>query len=353
MNQYSLDPVDMDQDADTVATAWFARQRSGEMTPADAAELERWLAADAAHVTAYDAVELTWRAAEALRAEPQVLAFREAALRARPAPSRRVVWGAIAASFVFAIVGGGAAYQTGHLSRLLPSRQIQDQEFRTGVGQQATVKLPDGSVVTLNTDTRLRTRADKNRRLLYLDRGQAYFAVAKDASRPFVVTAGGRTITALGTAFDVRVGPREFKVTLVEGKVRVETPAPTPAPTAAPDEPRPQAAARQVTELTPGSQLAATDDRHWSLTATDVDKETGWLRGQLIFEREPLGAVAAELNRYSTKKIVVIDPEAAARPITAAFRPGDVDGFVRAIRDYGFVRVVAEDEHSIRIRSAS
>jgi len=103
--------------------------------------------------------------------------------------------------------------------------------------------------------------------------------------------------------------------------------------------------------MTAGSELAATDYRHWNVTTTDVEKQTGWRRGQLIFERERLGDVVEEMNRYSTKKIVVLDKKAAATPITAAFKPGDIDGFVRAARDYGFVAVVKDGDRTVELRS--
>jgi transmembrane sensor len=340
--------LEAEGDRDEIATAWFARRRSGAMTAEGAAELETWLEADPANRAAFDAVELTWRAADALRAEPEVLSLREAALKARYLPRRGLMGAGLAA----AIVAGAVVLSPFALGSLGALRALHDQEFRTGVGQQATVKLPDGSVVTLNTDTILRTREAEGRRLLYLDKGQAYFKVARDPSRPFVVAAGGRTVTALGTAFDVRVGPREFKVTLVEGKVRVEAPASAVglalARAGAPVTPGPV----QATEMTAGSELAATDYRHWNVTTTDVDRETSWLRGQLIFERERLGDVAEELNRYSTKKIVVLDERAAGTPITAAFRPGDIDGFVRAVSDYGFVVVVSDREKVVELKAA-
>ena len=335
-------------DRDEIATAWFARRRSGAMAAEDAARLEAWLEADPANRAAWDAVELTWRAADALRAEPEVLSLREEALKRGRLPRR----GLMAAGLAAAVVAGAAVLSPLALGSMGVLRSLHDQEFRTGVGQQATVKLPDGSIVTLNTDTVLRTRQAEGRRLLFLDRGQAYFKVARDPARPFVVAAGGRTVTALGTAFDVRVGPREFKVTLVEGKVRVEAPA-SPvglalAKAGAPLAPGPM----QATEMTAGSELAATDNRHWNVTTTDVERETSWLRGQLIFERERLGDVVEELNRYSTKKIVVLDAAAAATPITAAFKPGDIDGFVRAVRDYGFVEVVSDGENRVELRAA-
>lgn len=341
--------LDAGADRDDIATAWFARRRSGALTAQGAVELEAWLEADPANRAAWDAVELTWRAADALRAEPEVLSLREDALRARYLPRRRLMGAGLAA----AVVAGAVLLSPVALGSFAALRALHDQEFRTGVGQQATVKLPDGSVVTLNTDTVLRTRQDEGKRLLYLDKGQAYFKVARDPARPFVVAAGGRTVTALGTAFDVRVGPREFKVTLVEGKVRVEAPASAVglalARAGAPMAPGPV----QATEMTAGSELAASDYRHWNVTTTDVDKETSWLRGQLIFERERLGAVVEELNRYSTKKIVVLDDKAADTPITAAFKPGDIDGFVRAVRDYGFVEVVSDGDKVVELKAAS
>jgi len=334
-------------DRDEIATAWFARRRSGVITAQELAELEAWLAADPANRAAYDAVDLTWRAADALRSDPEVLSLREDALKARYLPRRRLFAGGLAAAIVAATVLLSPLALTG----VGALRSLHDQEFRTGVGQQATVKLPDGSVVTLNTDSVLRTRADKDKRLLFLDRGQAFFKVAHDAKHPFVVAAGGRTVTALGTEFDVRVGPRDFRVTLVQGKVRVEAPATAVglalAKAGAPLTPGPI----QATEMTAGSEFAALDNRHWNVTTTDVDKETSWLRGQLIFERERLGEVAEEMNRYSTKKIVV-DADAANIPITAAFKPGDIDGFVRAVKDYGFVQVVRDGDGSVELKSA-
>jgi transmembrane sensor len=343
------DPFDepaMD-DRDEIATAWFARRRSGAITAAQAAELEAWLADDPANRAAYDAVDLTWRAADALRSDPEVLSLREEALKARYLPRRRLAGFGLAA----AVAAGAVLLSPFALTGLGALRSLHDQEFRTGIGQQATVKLPDGSIVTLNTDSVLRTRADKDKRLLFLDKGQAFFKVAHDPKHPFVVAAGGRTVTALGTEFDVRVSPRDFRVTLVQGKVRVEAPASAIglalAKAGAPVAPGPV----QATEMTAGSEFAATDNRHWNVTTTDVDKETSWLHGQLIFERERLGDVAEEMNRYSTKKIVV-DGAAADIPVTAAFKPGDIDGFVRAVKDYGFVEVVSESDKTVELKSA-
>src|SRR5690606_34195438 len=117
-------------------------------------------------------------------------------------PRRNFLRPALAAGLAIAILGGSGVLT---VQNLLGPKPLATQAFRTELGQRSTVTLPDGSVVTLNTDTVVRTRADGERRLVYLDKGQAFFEVAKDPRRPFVVTAAGRTVTALGTAFDVRV----------------------------------------------------------------------------------------------------------------------------------------------------
>lgn len=328
----SADPM---PDIDDLAAGWFARQRAGDMMAAEAEALDAWLDTDPAHRAALDALSRAWMRAEAARDDPEILAWRE---RAR----RRVYWPharAAAAVLLAAVLLGGAGWQLGRAGLLPWSGRFYDQEFQTDLGQRATFTLRDGSKVTLNTGTRLRTVAAQGRRLVYLDRGQAYFRVAKDASRPFVVKAGGRTITAIGTAFDVRVEPKRFEVTLVEGRVRVETPSARPAKAAAP----------QTTELTPGAQLVASTAADWSVQQTNTARETSWLAGRLMFENEPLGAVAEEFGRYSERRIVFADPELARTPVTGTFRSGDLSGFVRALEQYQLARVVEETDDTVRL----
>ena len=326
-------------DVRDIAAGWFARRRSGGFTGRDQQALDAWLDADPAHVEAYAAVERAWLGAAAVRADPRVLARRQALLKARG--RRAFAIRAMAASLIVAVLGGGVA----GVQVLTGPKPLATQAFRTDVGQRSTVTLPDGSMVTLNTDTVVRTRADGERRLVYLDKGQAYFKVAKDRRHPFVVHAAGRTVTALGTAFDVRVDRGALKVVLVEGKVRVESPthAPKPAPPAA----APQAG--QATEMVAGSQLVAPDDADWRLTRTDVTRETSWIRGQIIFDDEPLGAVVEELNRYSDQKMVIRGQGLAATSISGTFKPGDLRGFAEALEGYRLARVEQQSEGEVRI----
>jgi transmembrane sensor len=310
------------------AVAWFTRQRGG-LGEAETRELDAWLEADATHAEAFEAVARAWARMELPREAPEMLALRAKALEVVP-ERRPVVW-RMAAGIAAAVALGGGLYGWDTLR----FKEYPDQTFRTEVGQRSTVTLPDGSVVTLNTDTVLRTRSDGEKRVLYLDRGQAYFKVAEDRAHPFEVHAAGRTVTALGTAFDVRVERGRFAVTLVEGKVRVETPSPKPATAAA--------SAVQDVELVAGNQFTALDDTRWSVGRADTARETAWRTGWLTFQNQPLGEVVAEFARYSERQIV-LDPKLAQRPITGRFKAGDVDAFVQALAAYDVARLETDRE---------
>jgi len=324
-----------------IAAGWFARQRSGDMTPDDRAELRAWLEEDPAHRIAYLSVRRAWGGSALLRADPQVLEIRQywSKHRTRRGLSR------IAAGLAAAVVLSSAGLVSWRV--VTGPHPLADAAYRTAVGRQSTIKLPDGSEVTLNTDTVLRTRADRDRRLVYLERGQAFFRVAKDHRHPFVVAAAGRTVTAIGTAFDVRVDNGAFAVTLVEGKIRVEAPVPAKASGQGPQ----RAVNFQATEMTAGSRLVATAQEPWRVMPANVVVDTSWTRDILIFDNQPLSAVVSELNRYSDKKIVVADDNIRSTPISGTFRPGDIDSFVRTIQAYRLARAGEDTPEAVQLRA--
>ena len=335
-------PAHQSADPLETATDWFARRRSGEMTAADAQALEAWLAADPVHAEAYQAAERMWldTGLDAIREHPRILALRERGLN-RTRRRWMVAIPAVAACLAVIVAAPSMLGRGAPLAPELFAPSIQ-QEFRTSVGQRTTVKLPDGTAVTLDTDTVLRTRETETRRMVWLDKGQAFFRVHKDPSRPFVVSAGGRTVTALGTAFSVKVAPKTFEVVLVEGVVRVESPVratPIGLPTGR----------VQATEMQAGSELTALDTRHWSVREADATAETAWLHGRLVYKGAPLSEVVADMNRYSEKKIVIRDADVARRALSGTYRAGYIEGFVRAVQDYGLARVAANDEGEVEL----
>ncbi len=311
------------------AAEWDVRLRSADCTAAEREAFAAWCAQDPAHARAIDELQSGLQALRrAYPSNPRLRAMRDQASGLRP-PRRYwpIAAGIAAAALVTAAVGGwlpdangsgGGSLATMELSRRAPS------VFQTAVGEQSTVTLSDGSQVVLNTHSRLVVNFTPERREVTLVAGQALFEVAKNHARPFVVRAGSRQVTALGTAFDVRLDGRQVRVTLIEGKVSV---APSRGALAA----LPLAAR----ELAPGQQLVALGvSPVVKVAAADVAVETSWRSGTLVFNDTPLGEAVAEINRYTTTPIRVADPELGSLRINGRFRTSDPDDFLSAVVAY-------------------
>src|SRR5262249_47969299 len=159
----------------------------------------------------------------------------------------------------------------------------------TRVGEISQVRLVDGSLATLDTDTVVRNWQVKGDRFVELVRGRARFQVLQDARHPFSVIANGRSVTALGTDFDVYLRRDSVRVTLIQGRLRVHAQDLPPI------------------DMTAGYQLTAIDGG-WALAQTDVAPSVSWTQRQLSFDDSTLHEVVDELNRYSSRKIVIKDP---------------------------------------------
>lgn len=166
------------------------------------------------------------------------------------------------------------------------------QRFATEIGAREMATLSDGSRVTLNTDTELHVAFAAGERTVILDRGEAMFEVESDAKRPFVVEAAGRRVTAIGTTFLVRRHANAVAVTLMEGRVKVES----------------HGALRM---MEPGQRLILRDSGAIGLDRPAIDSITSWRRGELVFRDTPIAEAVAEMNRYTRK------------PIRLAADPGD------------------------------
>jgi len=306
------------------AVAWRYRQEQPEWSPDDQSALDAWLEESTAHRVAWLRAEYGWRKVGRL-----------ASLRS-PAgpvaePQRRPlvrVWrpAAIAASLALAVGLGSLALTGGFMHKA----------YATEVGGHATVPLADGTKIELNTDTKLRADLEKKQRTVWLDRGEAYFEVAHDASRPFVVYAGERKVTVLGTKFSVRRDGDRVIVAVADGRVRVEEVKAKKPPTVV---------TRGDTVI---AEPAATLVTPKSIER--VDSELAWRRGLLEFDKATLGDAAEEVNRYNHKKLVVEDPQAAAIRITGSFEAENIDAFARLLRQ-AFGLNVQEDGDEIRISS--
>nr|WP_307367557.1 FecR domain-containing protein [Brevundimonas sp. SORGH_AS_0993] len=298
------------------------------MSRLEAQRLETWLAADPARRAALDEVARTWDAADAVAADSAICEMRQAALQAHGAPGRRL-WGAparwaVAAALLLTLSGivmFGA-------SRLVPPPP-EVQVYRTGVGERAVVTLADGSQATLNTATVLAVDYRPRRRGLRLIAGEAWFDVARNPDRPFVVTAADHQVTAVGTSFNVRLDPGRLRVAVSEGRIKLSD--------------------AQSTAL-----AAVTAGQSADLKASGLVLQRGgpvagdWREGRLTFDGVTLGEAVAEINRYRKTPILVAEPNLERLRISGVFDVGESSDFLRALPLSQPVRVVRA-EGSVRI----
>jgi transmembrane sensor len=287
------------KDSDLAAAQWLARRNDADWTGAEESEFEAWLAASPVHRVAYLRVEAGWRRAERLMDLPQTEEWRPSAFK-------------LAAAFALvAMLGAGSAYV------LLTPR---DRTYATPVGGHETVSFADGSRIELNTDTVLRARMTTSERVVWLEKGEAYFQVKHDPAHPFVVMAGERRITDLGTKFVVRQDQSRFQVAVVQGRVWLDASVRQPS--------------RQVALLLPGDVATATAKtmsvRHEAMKT--LANQLGWRQGVLVFSHATLAEVAGEFNRYNSRQIVIADPKSANRVIGGTFPARDLDAFTNAVQ---------------------
>lgn len=288
-----------------IAGDWLARRDSGRWTEDDQRRFEQWLNESPLHRVTYLRIEHAWERSARL----SVLgAGGKGATRVSEPGFPYLRRGmAIAASVLFAIAlsVGGYRFWAG-----------SGELYVTPVGGLTAVPMPDGSKVTLNTDSEVRVAVSDDERLVELRQGEAFFEVARDPARPFIVLAGDKRVIAVGTKFSVRREANDIEVVVTEGKVRVETEASSSA------EP-----------LVAGTIAQASDAGVLIQTKPLIEAEEAlsWRQGVLIFRQMTLGEASAEFNRYNDRKIVIEDPNVAGLRIAGSFRANNVDAFVRLL----------------------
>lgn len=311
------------------AIEWVARVDRSGADPETQAELDAWLAGDERRRGAYYRAQVAWtmldRASAFRGGQPEdadVEIDRSAWLS-----RRHVLWGggAVAASVALAAIGIGFWPQ--------PTERIE-----TAVGEIRRVPLRDGSLAALNTQTQLAVTLLPEVRQISLQQGEAWFQVAHDRARPFIVEAGDIRVKAVGTAFSVRRTGDGADVQVTEGVVEVWSVG---------DEGnvrRVSAGARTFVSDTAGPALAVE-------ASIAIDRSLSWRNGQLIFDGDTLGEAAAEFNRYNAIKVEVADTSLAQEKMIGRFRTNEPDAFARAAAGIFGARVTFEGDRIILSRN--
>ncbi len=342
------------REIEETAAAWLARRDAEAWSEGDQQRLDAWLDASVAHRVAFLRLDAAWRQSDRLKVlgagvETGVVPPRHtwarppfndgehhpaasddsANLAQPPAPAnqarpprsisrakkprnhRLLRLSAVAATvlIVASLALGWHRYTA-----------VVQTSYHTAMGDLREIPLADGSTATLSSDSRILVSLSHGERQVDLQQGEAFFAVAKDADRPFVVSAEGRRVTAVGTRFAVRRDAADLRVVVTEGLVRLESDG------------RP--GHRQPTTLLPAGSVALASDAGVVVTTGSVqqaEEYLSWRSGFVNFHDTPLAVAVAEFNRYNARKIVIGDATVGTMRVGGNFRWSNTDAFVRLL----------------------
>ena len=327
------------------AAQWLMRIQAGDVTESDLLEWEAWLNADTRHKKAFDAVESA--SVHIAREQPSLSDIplpSEIELRADTYDGEQSVsthldtltrqpayrW-AIAASVILA--AGLLAINTWWTGEPDTSLQV----LETLESEHRSLDLDDGSRIVLGAASSLSVNYSAERRTVVLEAGEALFEVAKDRERPFVVLAGSGTITAVGTAFNVRRDLDRVVVTVTEGEVEVV------------QQPNPITAGTDAT-LTMGERVEYSTRGMEKLEDVEPEMATAWQNGRLRYRGEALKHVIPDVDRYSTHTVIIGDSAVGELEFTGTVFQDNADEWLQSLERVFPVEVVELDDEQLLLR---
>lgn len=288
------------EDVQAAAAGWVARM-DGEWSDADERALEAWLALDSRHGGALLQAQAAWIALD----DP--IDSHGVSARAGGKISRRTMMVSGMTALTASVAGGLFWMQAA-------------TTYQTELGEIRRMPLADGSTATINSASELRIRLGRHQRDVRLASGEAWFRVAKDPSRPFVVQAGNVFARAVGTAFSVRIRATGIDVLVTEGIVEAWS----------------AAAGEGRLRLTAGERAFIGNDASIRLAPASpsaVDRALAWRDGDIDLDGETLADAIDDFNRYNRRKLVIADPRLTAEKLDGTFRTDDPEGFARAVAE--------------------
>jgi len=292
---------------------WLIRMEAQPHNENQKAEFECWLAEDPAHASAFSRIATMWNLPELKEAteilvakhpvgteNPKVIAFKP-----RPVKAWLRAVAAIAATVIVAV----GIYQ-------YPSLMLQwNADYITQAGMIRQLTLPDGSQLTLNTNSAVALNFSDGKRRVTLLQGEAYFDVVKDAEHPFVVAAQFSQTEVKGTAFTVRSEDDRDVVVLQRGLVEVSL----------------ESSRAISAELRPGQEVFAERNVLSHVQPADVETSLAWLSGRMSFNAEPLERVVAQVQRYYPHTILITRDSLKSNLVSGNYRLDNPEGILRSL----------------------
>jgi transmembrane sensor len=329
------------------AIEWLITFSEKEINAGALRRFNEWLRTSPEHVATYLRVAAFWQDADRIEAKHRrdtERLVRDAAAESnvysfepRVAPGRAVDrplrWHARPALTATVLLLGVATLA------ILWNILFRTPTYATNVGELRTITLADGSVVTLNANSRMTLSFTRTKRLIQLTDGQALFRVTKDPARPFIVQSDDAKVTALGTQFDVNRKASGTVVTVLDGRVSVTGPPAESTSSSRPTGPM---------LVSAGEQAIVTPARASKHRESQPANVAAWTTGVLVFDSEPLREVARAFNRQNAKQLIIEDPELQELRISGVFPAAAAGPIAKFLRERFSVHVV-ETDTAIRI----
>jgi transmembrane sensor len=305
--------VQPDESVSSVARDWVIRLASGRVTAEEMSRFKFWFDASPGHRVAFDRERTFWQQLDQLQGASAKWDGGIPPLAARP---RAPAWSVRRT----ALIGGTVAASLALALLYHDIRLFLTADYRTAVGQQQVLTLPDGSIAHLNTDSALAVAYTAGERRIELLRGEALFTVRPDPQKPFRVLAQGGVAQAVGTAFVVQAQDEQTRVTVAEGIVEVF-------------------AGDGGSRLTGPSILVRKDEQTayrfgevpQAVVSRDSHAVTAWTRGAIVIDGQPFEQAMAELDRYRPGRIVVLADISRTKPVSGRFTQAGIDDALTAL----------------------
>jgi len=346
---------------ETEALAWIAQLSGDSFTAEDLAAFREWVQRSPAHEKEIKDIAALWGEMNVLThlnapiGEADRLARR---LRRREGRSKRIAIRAALATICACFVIG-MSYSHFNLDAGGVEEKVQVTSvsvpvvFKSAIGEQQIHNLPDGSVITLNTNSHIDVDFTKAQRTVRLLKGEALFTVAKDASRPFVVVADNGVVRAVGTEFSVRLLSNSVDVIVSEGAVELSTLEPTlpiSSQVAALSADNSHTTSLGVITAGQTAKIASSEATVALHPVAEIETKLAWKSGRLEFLGKPLEDVINEVGRYTDLEIIIDDPAIEDLSFGGAFMVGDTDLLFRTLdSQYGISAVFSADKRSVHL----
>ncbi|MCW8126956.1 FecR family protein [Microbulbifer halophilus] len=310
-----------DESIERAAADWLAREEGGALGPAERRRLDHWLRRDERHRLAYANCRQLCLMTDFLAGDEELQA--EIAGARRPARQRAFGWKTLLQLAAVMLLALGAVWL---------QQYFAVDYYQTQIGEQRVVHLRDGSTLMLNTDSRVGVRYTRGQRSLFLERGEAFFMVAGNPQRPFVVDVQGSEVRALGTAFNVALRAGDARVAVTQGVVEVRAAG---------------AGQRRLARMLPGEGFHYSPEQprqNSGVGKVNLEKVTAWQTDRIYFDNDRLEDAVAEYNRYTTRKMVLVGDQLAGKRISGVFNIGDADALAFALKESFGARINKSDQ---------